>query len=48
MKAFLKLIAQLFCDNRFEWKILAISIFVIALALAIQIAAPGISILMGK
>jgi hypothetical protein len=44
MKPLLKLIAHLFSDDRFEWKVLAISVFVISVAIAIHIAAPGISI----
>jgi len=42
MKSFFKLIAQMFSDDRFEWKVLALSVFVIAFAVAINIAAPGI------
>ncbi len=45
MRSLLKLIAQLFSDDRFELKLLAISVFVIAFATAIHIAAPGISVL---
>ena len=46
MKSLFKLIAQLFSDDRFEWKVLAISVFVIAFAIAINIAAPGILIIL--
>ena len=42
MKSFFKLIAQIFSDDRFEWKVLEISVFVIAVAIAIKIAAPEI------
>ena len=42
MKSFLKLIAQLFSDERFERKVLAISVLVISFAVVIHVAAPWI------
>jgi len=46
MKLLFNLIAKLFSDDRFELKVLAISVFVISFAIAIYIAAPGILMLL--
>lgn len=42
MKAILKFVAKIFCDERFERKVLALSVLIIAISIALNIASPFI------